>query len=323
MTFRAGPAAPYAGPMDVVAEVVRSGLVESRHRGVAVGVDPDGEVMWSLGDPSTVVFPRSANKPFQALGMLRHGLPLDGADLALASASHSAEPFHVDGVRRILARAGLDESALQTPPSYPLDGHEHADVLRAGGGRAPIFMDCSGKHAAMLLTCVENGWSTHDYLDPDHPLQVGITETFTDLVGGPPDVVGVDGCGAPLLATPLAHLARGIGALRRGDPGSPEARLVSAMTEHPEWVSGTRRDDLALARAVPGALVKSGAESVLVVGLPDGSAFALKIEDGAERPLFVVMRRILQLHDVGGPGLVEPPVVLGGGRPVGEVRPAF
>lgn len=288
-----------------------------------MGVDPDGEVTWSLGDPSTVVFPRSANKPFQALGMVRSGLPLDGAELALASASHSAEPFHVEGVRAILARAGLDESALQTPPSYPLDGHEHAEVLRAGGGRAPISMDCSGKHAAMLLTCVENGWSTHDYLAPEHPLQVAIVEAFADAVGARPDVVGVDGCGAPLLATGLAHLARGISSLMTAPDGSPEARVRTAMTEHPEWVSGTRRDDLALARAVPGALVKSGAEAVVVVGLPDGRAFALKIEDGAERPLFVVARRILQLNGVGDGDLVDPPAVLGGGRPVGEVRPAF
>ena len=157
--------------VEVLAEVVRSGFVESRHRGVAVRVDPAGEVRWSMGDPGTVIFPRSSNKPLQALGMLRAGLPLDGRLLALASASHSGEPFHLDAVREILALAGLDESALQTPASYPLDPHVHADLLRAGGTRAPIYMDCSGKHAAMLLTCVVNGWSIHDYLDPAHPLQ--------------------------------------------------------------------------------------------------------------------------------------------------------
>ena len=107
--------------MDVLVEVVRSGLVESRHRGVAVRVAPDGEVLWSSGDPDTVIFPRSANKPFQALGMMRAGLPLEGPELAVATASHSAESFHLEAVRGILARAGLEESALQTPPSYPLD----------------------------------------------------------------------------------------------------------------------------------------------------------------------------------------------------------
>jgi L-asparaginase II len=309
--------------VEILAEVVRSGLVESRHRGVAVRVDPDGEVTWSLGDPGTVIFPRSANKPLQAMGMLRAGLPLDGRLLALASASHSGERFHVDAVREILAVAGLDESALQTPPSYPLDPHVHADHLRAGGVREPIYMDCSGKHAAMLLTCVVNGWDTSTYLDPDHPLQRVVTATFTELTDGPPSVVGIDGCGAPLLATPLQQLARAIGRIVQEPAGSHGARLVGAMREHPEYVSGTGRAERELMLAFPGLVAKSGAESVYVVGLPDGSALALKIEDGAERPLYVVMARMLELAGLDAPILHERPRVLGGGKQVGEVRAAF
>lgn len=308
--------------MDVVAEVVRSGLVESRHRGTAVRVDPDGRTVWSLGDPGVVIFPRSTNKPFQAVGLLRAGLELEPRLLALASASHSAEPFHLEGVREILMLAGLDETALQTPASYPVDPHEHAAVLRAGEGRLPIRMDCSGKHAAMLLTCVRRGWSTDDYLDPEHPVQRSITETFTQLVG-PPDVVGVDGCGAPLLGTSLERLARGVSRLMVAGPGTAERQVVDAMVAHPEQVSGTRRADLALARAVPGVLVKSGAESVVVAGLPDGSALAVKIEDGGERPLFVVLHRALELAGVDADLLRERPVVHGGGLPVGEVRPVL
>lgn len=276
-----------------------------------------------MGDPGTVIFPRSANKPLQALGMLRAGLPLDGRLLALASASHSGEELHLAGVREILASAGLDESALQTPASYPLDPHVHADLLRAGGTRAPIYMDCSGKHAAMLLTCVVNGWSTHDYLDPTHPLQQVITETFTDLTDGPPAVVGTDGCGAPLLATPLQQLARAVARIMSAPDGSHESRLVAAMTAHPEYVSGTTRAECTLMRAVPGLVAKSGAESVYVVGLPDGSAYALKIEDGSERPLYAVMARMLELGGLDAPLLRERPQVLGGGKPVGELRTAF
>ena len=286
-------------------------------------MDPSGEVTWSLGDPGTVIFPRSANKPIQALGMLRAGLPLDGRLLALASASHSGEPFHLDAVREILALAGLDESALQTPPSYPLDPHVHADVLRAGGGRAPIYMDCSGKHAAMLLTCVVNDWDTATYLAPDHPLQQVITETFTELTDGPPSVIGTDGCGAPLLATPLQQLARAVGRIVQQPHGSPGARLVAAMREHPEYVSGTGRAERQLMLAVPGLVAKSGAESVYVVALPDGSAFALKIEDGAERPLYAVMGRMLELAGLDDDLLRERPSILGGGRQVGEVRTTF
>ena len=286
-------------------------------------MDPSGEVTWSLGDPGTVIFPRSANKPIQALGMLRAGLPLDGRLLALASASHSGEPFHLDAVREILALAGLEESALQTPPSYPLDPHVHADVLRAGGGRAPIYMDCSGKHAAMLLTCVVNDWDTATYLAPDHPLQQVITETFTELTDGPPSVIGTDGCGAPLLATPLQQLARAVGRIVQQPHGSPGARLVAAMREHPEYVSGTGRAERQLMLAVPGLVAKSGAESVYVVALPDGSAFALKIEDGAERPLYAVMGRMLELAGLDDDLLRERPSVLGGDRQVGEVRTTF
>lgn len=309
--------------MDVVAEVVRSGFVESRHRGAAVRVGADGKVAWALGDPSTVVFPRSCNKPFQALGMLRAGLPLDGELLALAMASHSGEPFHVEGVRAILAQAGLQESALRTPPSYPLDPHEHADLLRAGGVRAPILMDCSGKHAAMLLTCVVNDWPLETYLAPDHPLQLAIAAVFAELTGVVAGPVGTDGCGAPLLGCSLAELAGAIGTIRRGGAGPQADRLVAAWLAHPDHVSGTRRAERDLMVAVPGLIAKSGAESVYVVGLPDGSACAVKIEDGAERPLHAVMARVLELAGVQAELLSQRPVVLGGGRPVGEVRTPF
>lgn len=311
-----------AEPMDVVAEVVRSGLVESRHRGVLVHVGADGEVLRSLGDVDTVVFPRSANKPFQAMGMLRAGLPLDGRLLALAMASHSGEPFQIDGVREILTLGGLDESALQTPASYPLDGKEHAALLRVGGERAPILMDCSGKHAAMLLTCVQNGWPTDTYLAPDHPLQVEIAAAFDDLVGTPP-VVGTDGCGAPLLAARLVDLATGIGRIVRGEVGDEGARLLAAWREHPEQVSGTRRQELALQQALPGTVAKFGAEAVYVIGLADGSSLAIKIEDGAERGMYVVAHRALEQAGLEAPLLHERPEILGGGRPVGEIRPAF
>ncbi|MBC7593705.1 MAG: asparaginase [Kineosporiaceae bacterium] len=309
--------------MEVLAEIVRSGFVEGRHRGVVLRVDPGGDVVWSIGDPDTVVFPRSANKPLQSLGMLRAGLPLDGRLLAMATASHSGEQFHLDAVREILALASLDESALQTPPSYPLDPHVHADYLRAGGIPAPICMDCSGKHAAMLLTCVTNGWPIDTYLCVDHPLQLAIGETFADLTGGTPATVGTDGCGAPLLATSLACLARAIGTIARSPAGSIERRLADAMVAFPEYLSGTTRDEMQLMKAFPGAIAKSGAESVYVVGMPDGSAFALKIDDGADRARAVVMAKAMLLAGHTHPMLDEVPVILGGGRPVGCIRAVF
>ena len=160
----------------VIAEIVRSGFVEGRHYGSVVALDADGGVAWSVGDVDSQVLPRSCNKPLQAVGMLRAGLELDGELLALACASHSGEPFHVEGVRRILSDAGLSVDDLQTPPGYPLDDEARDALIRAGGEPAPITMNCSGKHAAMLATCVVNGWDTAGYRKADHPLQQAIAD---------------------------------------------------------------------------------------------------------------------------------------------------
>jgi L-asparaginase II len=273
------------------------------------------------------VLPRSCNKPVQALGMLEAGLDLDGELLALAGASHSGEPFHVAGVRRILAGAGLSEDALQTPPDYPLDDDAREEVVRSGGTRAPVLMNCSGKHAAMLATCVANGWPTETYLDPDHPLQRAIAASFAATTGEPVEHVAVDGCGAPLLSTSLVGLARAFSRLATATEG-PAARVAGAVRAFPEFVSGTHRDELALLRAIPGAIGKAGAESCYAVALPDGRAFATKTDDGAARARAVVMAALLEHSGVTGePGVDGEAVrrtgrtpLLGGGKPVGEVR---
>src|SRR5215207_2635686 len=200
------------GPV-VVAEIVRSGFVEGHHYGSIVALAADGSVDWSVGEVTAPVLPRSSNKPVQALAMVELGLDLPADLLALACASHSGEPFHIEGVRRTLASAGLDESALQTPADYPLDDAAREAVIRDGGTRAPVLMNCSGKHAAMLATCVVRGWDTATYLDPEHPLQQALAETFAELTGEPVAHVAVDGCGAPLLSTSLHGLARAFSTL--------------------------------------------------------------------------------------------------------------
>lgn len=314
----------------VVAEIVRSGSVEGRHYGSVVALDTDGSVAWSVGDADSQILPRSSNKPLQALGMLHAGLNLDGELLALACASHSGEPFHLEGVRKILAGAGLDESALQTPPDYPLDDEEKESLLRAGGARTSVQMNCSGKHAAMLATCVANGWDTSTYLSPDHPLQAQIRDTFSRVTGEPVEKVAVDGCGAPLLSTSLTGLARAFRALSLATDG-PERRIADAIRQHPEHVSGSRRDEAKLLRAVPGAIAKAGAESVYAVALPDGRAVAQKIDDGAARARPVVMVEALRrIGALEGDGVDAEAVaatgdtpLLGGGHRVGELRPAF
>jgi L-asparaginase II len=316
-----------------VAEVVRNGFVEGHHYGSVVALDAGGSPSWSVGDVDAPMLPRSCNKPVQALGMVRLGLDLAPELLALACSSHSGEPFHIDGVRRILAGAGLSEADLRTPPDYPLDDHAREQVIRQGGSPAPVLMNCSGKHAAMLATCVVNGWPTATYRDPGHPLQQGIAATFADLTGEAIAVTAVDGCGAPLLSASLVGLARAfrrlaLGVTAAGEPDADAARIADAIRSHPAYVSGTTRDELTLLTAIPGAIGKVGAEGCYAVALPDGRSFALKIDDGAARARPVLMAELLRrsgvLADAGvdagavlGTGVVP---LLGGGEPVGEIR---
>jgi len=308
--------------MAVVAEVVRSGFVEGHHHGSVVALAADGSRAFSVGYADAPVFPRSSNKPMQAAGLLRAGLDPDGESLALAAASHSGEPMHLDGVRRILAGAGLDESALRTPPDYPVDEVERVAYVRAGGTPAPLTMNCSGKHAAMLATCVVNDWPVAGYLSPAHPVQVAIRETVEDLAGEKVAAVGVDGCGAPLFALSLSGLARAFRACVLGEVGSAQRRVADAMRTHPVHVGGSRRDVTRLMAGVHGLLAKDGAEGVYAAALPDGRAVALKISDGAARARAPVMVAALRALGVSAPVLAELAAtpVPGGGRRVGEVR---
>ena len=308
----------------VVAEIVRSGFVEGHHYGSVLALAADGGVDWSVGAVDVPILPRSCNKPLQALAMVRLGLDLPDELLALTCASHSGEPFHLDGVRRILAVADVPEGALQTPPDFPLDDRSREDLLRSGEDRSPIAMNCSGKHAGMLVTCALNGWELATYREPDHPLQVAIAETFAELTGEPVTGVAVDGCGAPLLPTSLVGLARAFGRLATAADG-PEARVAGAIRRHPEWVSGTHRDERALLTALPGAIGKAGAESCYAVALPDGRAFTLKTDDGAPRVRPVLMAAALRRLGVDAPVLddVGRVAVYGGGRRVGDIRPVW
>jgi L-asparaginase II len=297
-------------------EVVRSGAVESVHRGSVVALGADGRPAVSAGSVDSPIFGRSSNKPLQAVGMLRAGLDVDGPDLALAAASHNGEPDHVAGARRLLAEAGLDTAALRCPPALPIEEEAH----RAADGRPDrIYMNCSGKHAAMLLTCVRAGWSTVDYTDPAHPLQKEIRSTIEELAGEKVTAIGVDGCGAPIFALTLTGLARGFARLTTAMPGTYERRVADAMRAHPFLVAGTGREDTTMMTAVPGLLMKGGAEGVHGAALPTGAAIALKIDDGAARARVPVLLEVLHRLGVETPGVTADPV-LGGGVPVGEFR---
>lgn len=304
--------------MTLLAEVVRSGYVECTHHGSVVALRPDGSVALALGDLQHPVFPRSSNKPLQAVALLDAGWEPDSDEqLALATASHNGEPAHLEVVREMLG--DLD---LQCPSLPPVSDEAWRAILRAGGEATQLTMNCSGKHAAMLRTCVTNGWSTEDYLSPEHPVQRACLLGIERLAGERVQHVAVDGCGAPQHALTLPGLARGFAALVQGTGN--ERRTGRAMSTKPWFVGGTGRDVTRLMEAIPGLVAKDGAEGVYAAALPDGSAVALKIQDGGGRartPVLVAALRSLGIEVPLFEELAETPV-LGGGRRVGEVRVA-
>jgi L-asparaginase II len=306
----------------VLAEVVRSGFVESRHRGVVVALAANGTFAFTAGSANTPVFPRSSNKPLQAAAMLRVGLPLEGELLALAAASHSGEDFHAKGVHDILDLAGLTPDDLRCPPALPIDGPTARRLIRESDTpESRVRNNCSGKHAAMLVTCIANDWPTDTYLDPQHPLQRHIRKAIEELAREPVAAIGVDGCGAPLFALTLGGLARAFRALVLAEPGTPERKVADAMRKFPEWTSGTTRDENRLMASVPGLLLKAGAEGVDAFALPDGSAAAVKIDDGNPRARTPVTVAILAGLGAQPPAELATTVVTGGGSPVGQIRP--
>jgi L-asparaginase II len=309
----------YGAP--VVAHVVRSGFVESVHHGSVVALDADGSTLLAIGDIAGPIFPRSSSKPIQALAMLRAGLHLDGELLALASASHSGERFHLDGILRILAGAGLTEQDLQNTPDLPYDETERKAWIAAGREATSLAQNCSGKHSAMLATCVAAGWDTATYREPKHPLQQLMEQTLADVCGEPVAATGTDGCGAPVMAVSLTGLARAFSRLAAAPDGTDEAKVADAMRAFPQCVGGTRRDVTSLMRGVPGLIAKDGAESVYAVGLADGRAIALKIADGGQRARPVVMAAALRRLGIDADVLDEmaDAPVLGHGLQVGSI----
>ena len=307
----------------VLAEVWRGDYLEALHHGGLAVVGPDGALRLALGDAGSPFLARSAVKPIQSVAMLRAGLDIDGALLALTGASHSGEGIHVDGVRVLLDGAGLGPDALQTPPALPGDEDALLAWVGDGRGRDRIVHNCSGKHAGMLRTCARAGWDVASYRDPAHPLQAAIVEALAEFTGTEIGQSVVDGCGAPAFPTTLAGLARAFGRLAGGS--DPNARRVAdAFRTHPEYASGTKRYETVLHREVPGIVVKGGAEGTLAAGLADGTGIVVKVSDGDARATVPALVATLEALGLGTPRLAafQPHAVLGHGAVVGRVSPS-
>ncbi|MBC7724406.1 MAG: asparaginase [Burkholderiaceae bacterium] len=328
-----------------LARLERAGLIESRHLGAAVVTGPDGVVLRELGDGGAEVYGRSSLKPFQAIAVLRSGVELDGEQLVLATASHAGTEEHVRVVREMLAEAGADEGRLQCPVDWPLDRDAAFAARVAGLGRRRITMNCSGKHASFLLACAANGWDWVEYLASRHPLQALVRETVEELTGDAVGTVGVDGCGAPVFATTLSGLARGIGRVA-GAPGretaagtggdmtgggragermsgdAAAARVATAVLAHPWAIDGPGRANTIVIEEL-GLVAKLGAEGVLVMGAPDGTGVAPKVLDGSLRATTLIGLSLLVSVGVLDRDAADAVIdqtterVLGAGVPVG------
>jgi L-asparaginase II len=294
--------------LPVLIDVIRGSTVESRHRGAAVVVDAKGRVIWSLGDPELVMFPRSAIKPIQAALVMAESGAMDAfgvsqKELALACASHNGEPMHVEPVLAWIDRLGLSPSNLECGRQDPGIARDLHELYRSGGQAGPEHNNCSGKHSGFLTVCRHMGVDPKGYLDPAHPAQAAVCQTIADMCGvdlSQADL-GTDGCGIPSIAMPLHALALGMARLadpsRLADQRAQACRaIVAAMAAHPLMVSGTGRACAALIEAGRGVyVVKGGAEGVYAGAWPEkGYGIALKIEDGAGRAAEIAMTHVLR-----------------------------
>ena len=313
----------------IVVEVTRGGLVESAHRGAGIVVDADGGVVLQFGDVGRPVFPRSAVKPIQALPLIESGAAarfgLTPEELALACASHSGEPEHVALAAGMLARAGLDETALACGAHWPTN----AEAARAVARPSALHNNCSGKHAGFLCVACVVGAPTQGYEDAGHCVQREVKAALEDVCGERLDAAGLDGCSIPTYAISLTGLARGFARMATGrglgvQRAAAARRLFGAMAAHPFQVAGTGRFDTRAMTLLGGrAITKTGAEGVYCAALPElGLGLAVKADDGATRAAEAMIAALIGRFLALPEDLARPKLRNWRGAEVGEIRPA-
>jgi len=300
------PALAPPGPEPILVEVTRGPLVESRHAVDAAVVDASGALVAAWGEVDRPIYPRSASKPLQALPLVESGAAdafgLGAKELALACASHSGEPVHVETVRAWLGRLGLSEADLECGAHPPRGGMPLEHFIRSGTALGPAHNNCSGKHSGMLSHAVHRGEPIAGYVEHEHPVQRRVAAALGELCGV--DLAnwprGVDGCSIPTFAIPLESLALGLARFANPDALAPERqaacrRLAAAMWEEPYMVAGLGRCCTAILGAAAGRVVaKTGAEGVYVAGLVGrGLGLAVKARDGAGRAAEVALLALL------------------------------
>jgi L-asparaginase II len=285
----------------IVVEATRGEVVEARHVVHAVAVR-DGRIELAAGDPGLVTFLRSSAKPIQALPVVRARADLDDEEIVLLCASHLAAPEQVAVVRRILADAPATE-----------------DELECGPDPTAIAHNCSGKHAGFLALCRAEGWEAPGYRLLEHPCQQTMLQEVVEAAEVAPSslVVAVDGCGVPTFAVPLERAAHAFGRLASLEGGP---RVVNAMRAHPDLLRGPVAADVALIRALDGWVAKGGAEGLFCAASADGLGIAVKVADGAFRPVQAAVAHVLSLLGLDGSALGPSEIRNSLGEPVGELR---
>lgn len=290
----------------VLVEVLRGSHVESRHRGTVSVFDADGKSVLTIGDTQRPVFPRSAVKSIQALPLIESGAAdafgFGNKELALACASHNGEVAHTELARAMLAKAGLDDTALECGAHWPSRQEATVELARTGGKPSALHNNCSGKHSGFVCTCCHAGIAHKGYVNAGHALQEMVCEAMEDVTGAAHNAEnsGIDGCSIPTYAVPLDNLARGFAKMATGiglgaDRAKAAKRLFAACMAEPFYVAGTDRSDTKLMEAAPGRIfVKIGAEGVFCAGVPElGLGIALKCDDGTSRAAEVMVSAVL------------------------------
>ena len=323
----------------ILVEVLRGDRIESRHRGAVAVRDADGGAVFTLGDASAPVYPRSAVKALQALPLIESGaadrFALTPAQIALACASHAGEPAHVETARRMLEQCGRDVDALECGVHWPSNVEAARRLSALGETPSALHNNCSGKHAGFVCLSCAAGVAPRGYVKGGHFVQREVKAALEAVTRTRLDDGAIDGCAIPTYAIPLDALAVGFARFGSGQGLAPARaaaarRIREAVAAFPFFVAGAARFDTSVMTALgPRAFVKTGAEGVYCAALPElGLGVAIKCEDGATRAAEVAMAavigRFLQLGDDERDALApvfEPVLRNWSGEAVGSIRP--
>ncbi|SHF36087.1 asparaginase [Seinonella peptonophila] len=328
----------------ILANLYRGGEVENSHRGHVAIVDSQENVIAYVGNPKHLTYTRSTLKPVQAIPLIETGaaerFSLDQSEIALSCASHSSEEEHAVRVRAMLQKAGLSEANLHCGGHPPLSQKVWEKFIAEGKKWTPIYSNCSGKHAGMLLTAMHKQISIHDYEKMKHPIQQQILSAIVEMTHLTHAEIGtaIDGCGVPVFRMPLSKLA--FVYARLADPKSVKQttrqstlfKIAEAMVHYPELVAGKGRFCTELMKAFQGRLIgKVGADGVYAIADRKMKlGIAVKLEDGNLNVTYAVVMELLQQMRIGSENewsqlqtFRNPPILNSLGEIVGEIRPVF